>query len=293
MRNLENRLGVSQELLRHTDVSTQASHGSQQNSVGVISFIAPTEFVYLPSKGEYYPVGHPLRGKESVEIKQMTAKEEDILANKSYIKKGVAIDKLLESLIVDKSIDIDQMLVGDKNALLVAARVSGYGPEYTVGIVCPECQHKFDHEFNLADVLNTSTESSFISSEEVKKTDNATFLVTLPASKLSVEFRLLTSTDEKELVKLMESRRKLNSPTEISIVEQLKTLIVSINGVTDRGQLDAAISNLPARDSRHLRVAVQNVTPNVDFSQEVQCPSCFAENRLEVPMTVEFFWPKR
>jgi hypothetical protein len=176
----------------------------------------------------------------------------------------------------------------------VAARVSGYGPEYTVGIVCPECQHKFENQFDLTSVLNSSTESSFIDSDEVKKTENSTFLVTLPVSKLNVEFRLLTSTDEKELVKLMESRRKLNSTTtEISIVEQLKMLIVSINGVTDRGQLNSAIERLPARDSRHLRVAFQNVTPNVDFSQDVQCPSCFAENRLEVPMTVEFFWPKR
>ena len=88
----------------------------------------PTEVVDLPSKGKLYPPDSPL-ASGTIEMKYMTAKEEDILTNQNYIEKGIVIDKLLQALIVDKTIDYNELLVGDKNALLIAARILGYGKE--------------------------------------------------------------------------------------------------------------------------------------------------------------------
>ena len=95
------------------------------------NFKFPTEMVDLPSKGHFYVDGHPL-SKGKVEVKYMTAREEDILTSQNLIKQGVVIDKLLQSLIVDKSIKVDDMLVGDKNAIMVAARILGYGKNYEI-----------------------------------------------------------------------------------------------------------------------------------------------------------------
>ena len=89
----------------------------------------PTEIVDLPSKGHFYVQGHPLSSGK-VEIKYMTAKEEDILTSQNLIQQGTVIEKLLQSLIVDKSVKVDDMLIGDKNAIMGAARILGYGKDY-------------------------------------------------------------------------------------------------------------------------------------------------------------------
>ena len=102
-----------------------------------MQFVAPTEFVDLPSRGEFYPEDHPLHNKETIEIRYMTARDEDILVNKSYIQKGVVLEKLLESVILDKNIPVSSLLGGDKNAVLIATRVTGYGSEYETKVACP------------------------------------------------------------------------------------------------------------------------------------------------------------
>ena len=122
------------------------------------NFIVPTEVVDLPSKGKYYPEGHPLKGVDSIEIRHMTAKEEDILTSQSLIKKGLAITKLLQSIIIDKSIRVDDLLIGDKNALLVASRIHGYGPEYNVTLNCPNCGARFETVADLNDIQEKQLE---------------------------------------------------------------------------------------------------------------------------------------
>ena len=111
----------------------------QGESGGGFSFVVPTEFVALPSEGKFYPPDHPLHNAESIEIRQMTAKEEDILTSRTLIKKGIALERVIKNLIVDKTIDPDGLLVGDRNAIIIATRVSGYGNDYTTKISCPNC----------------------------------------------------------------------------------------------------------------------------------------------------------
>ena len=144
-RSNENRLGVP-------TTPPEETTGLKQPSLegGGLKFITPTEFVELPSKGLFYPDDHPLFNQEVIEIKHMTTKEEDILTSVALLKKGLALDRMLESIIVDKRIKTDNLLVGDKNALLVAARAHGYGAAYETAITCPRCDATQDYSFDLS-----------------------------------------------------------------------------------------------------------------------------------------------
>ena len=129
-----------------TDSPQQLAQNVENND---FSFIVPTEIVDLPSRGVLYTQGHPLHGKDSIEIKQMTAKEEDMLTSRSLLKKGVALDRVLSSIITDKSINADTLLVGDRNAIIIAARISAYGNDYTTKVTCPSCGTVQEYGFDL------------------------------------------------------------------------------------------------------------------------------------------------
>jgi hypothetical protein len=159
-----------------------------------MSYVVPTELVELPSGGQFYPKNSTLHGTESVEIRHMTAKDEDILVNKSFISNGVVLDKLLESVIVDKSINVDDLLVGDKNALLVAARISGYGSDYETKVLCPACGSISENSFDLNLIESADPKEE---KYEVQRTENGTFLFELPSSRADVEIRPFTGRDER------------------------------------------------------------------------------------------------
>ena len=123
-----------------------------------LHFVAPTEFVELPSKGMGYDESHPLCNKDTIEIRFMTAKDEDILSSRTLLKKGLAIERFLDNIIVDKSISASTLLVGDRNAIVIAARISGYGSEYQTSAQCPTCGDQQPMTFNLKDqIIKEST----------------------------------------------------------------------------------------------------------------------------------------
>lgn len=284
MRNNEERFGPPVMEDNGSAASVVQQVESSQN-VG-LNFVSPTEFVDLPSGGRFYPSGHPLHGKDSVEIKFMTAKEEDILTSKSLLKKGVAIDRMLQSLLVDKNLKLEHMLSGDKNAILIAARMSGYGPEYGVQITCPSCEEKQTFSFDLSSLEHKDL--SDLDDLQLEPTQRGTFVYTLPRTKVKVEFRLLTSGDESQMTQEMLRAKK----EETTSTDQLKRVIVSVNGVEDKMQLKHFIENMPAADARFLRAAIRRSTPDVNMSQDFVCASCGHEEEMEVPLTTEFFWPK-
>ena len=280
-RNNEERLGVKKE-------SPEAPLYDMEEP-SAFSFVVPTEIVDLPSKGEYYLPEHPLHKVDTVEIRYMTAKEEDILTSRSLLKKGVAIDRLLQNVVVDKNIRIDDLLVGDKNALIIAARITGYGREYNVKVVCPFCGANQEHPFDLEAAEHKCPENF----EELgaTKTDNGTFFIELPKTKISVEVRLLTGRDEKELLRHEEKRKKLKLQ-EATLTDQMKKMIVSVNGNDSQGVIYEFIDNMPATDSRQLRNVYADVTPNINLDREVTCEECGVENEIVIPFSAQFFWPK-
>jgi hypothetical protein len=256
---------------------------------GSFSFATPTEHVDLPSQGKYYSESHPLHNEESIEIRFMTAKEEDILTSKSLLKKGIAIDRLLQSIVIDKSINVDSLLVGDRNALLVASRITGFGEDYEIKVACPSCAEYSEYTFDLSEI-----ENSIASTPEelgITETDSGTFILHLPLTKTDVELRLLNGKDERRILQMQESKRKRNI-SETSTTDQLSAIIVSVNGEDDAVTIGQLIQNLPTRDVRYLRGVYDKLVPNIDMTQEFACPACDTITDLEVPFTTSFFWPK-
>lgn len=265
---------------------------SGNNSGQTLAFSAPTEFVELPSKGKLYPEGHPLHGKDSVEIRHMTAREEDILTNTALIKKGIAVDRMLQNIIQTPGVKMEDMLVGDKNALTVAARITGFGPEYATKIRCPACGETADFEFNLnsGKVVNP-LEGEL--PEGVEATERDTFLISgLPGCQNVVEVRLMTGRDEQALAQASEQKKKHNMQPTL-ITDQLKMIIVAIDGEENHQKIGNFVTNMPLRTTKALRKVYRDLTPNLDLTQNYSCRNCQFEDVMEVPFSTEFFWPKQ
>ena len=255
-----------------------------------LDFSTPTEFVELPSEGRYYPEDHPLHNESVVEIRHMTAKDEDILTSRALLKKGLALDRFLKNILVDKRIDMDSLYVGDKNAILVGARVTGYGPSYDTQITCPVCAttNKFSFDLDEPDVYSGGEFGEY----DILENPQGTFTIKTPSTKVDVEVKLFTGRDEKYLMKNAEEKKKRKLP-ESSLTDQLNLMIVSVNQRTDNVTIKSFIDNMPARDARYLREAYEKCVPNVDLAQGFTCSTCdYETDQMEVPFTTDFFWPK-
>ena len=291
-RNDSRRLGVKAGATGTPTPPIMDIEGDGENESSPLSFVVPTEFVDLPSKGLYYPENHPLHKVDCIEIRHMTAKDEDILTSRTLLKKGIALDRFLQNIVTNKKVDIRKMLVGDKNALVVAARISGYGADYNTRVTCPACLAKVEHLFDLNDSAVKSADDIDFKDLDVEQTDRGTFLLTLPKMNVTVELKLLNGIDEAEIVRLSEQNKK-NKKVESMLTQQLFRTIVSVNGDTSKKTINYVVDNMPATDARHLRKKYQAITPTIDMTQHFECVDCGHEQEMEVPFTTDFFWPDR
>ena len=244
----------------------------------------PTEIVDLPSKGFFYEESNPLSSGQ-VEIKYMTAKEEDILTSTNLIKKGVVLDKLLQSLIVS-DINYDSLLVGDKNALMVAARILGYGKDYKIEVNCPACNAKNEDNIDL-----TQLEHKELDFDSYEKGVNE-FEFTLPASNRHIKYKLLCSADDRSIDAELKSLKKFNKDVDSEITTRLKHVVTAIDGETDKGKIRKFIDEeFLSRDSLAFRNHLSEFTADVDMNYYFSCAECAHEKVMPIPMTVEFFWP--
>lgn len=257
------------------------------NSEGLFNFATPTEYVELPSGGRYYLDDHPLHNVDKLEIRFMTAKDEDILTSKSLMKQGVAIDRLIDNLLVDKRIRSTDLLSGDKNALLIAARASAFGAEYRTKVTCPSCGTVCEHQFDLTEIK--PKELPDFEELAVEETEDGTFTFMTPRTKVEVEIKLLSSKEESDLVQQIERRAKKGLP-EGTLTSLLNSIIVSVNGVTNRVQLYQFVENLPSQDSRHIKNIYQKIIPSLNMKQDFSCSSCNYNQEVDIPITVDFFW---
>jgi hypothetical protein len=237
-------------------------------------FKLPTEMVELPSKGLLYPEDSEL-AKGVIEMKYMTAKEEDILTNQSYIRNGTVLDKLMKSLIVSK-INYDDLLIGDKNAIMVASRVLGYGNEYAFEYGGEE------HTVDLSTLDNKPLNEELFTSRVNE------FTFTLPKSKNTITFKLLTHKDEQEINRELEGLKKINKDSSPELSTRLKHMITSVEGNRDKKDIREFVDNyLLAQDSRALREYVREIQPDVDLTF---FPNG-SNDRVSLPIGLKFFWP--
>ena len=287
MRNNEKRLGLGGDGAPVEDAAAPAQQ------ISPLDFVVPTEFVELPSQGKFYPEGHPLRGQEVVEIKFMTTKQEDILTSQALIKRGLAIDRLIDSLFVDTRLKSQDLLSGDRNAILIAARKSGYGAAYVTTVSCPACSTPGEHVFDLEEVATTAKclDREYLSEINAEcDEENGLLNLTLPKTKAVVGLKLMTGHDEARLFSM--SKKKVKSLVETSVTDHLKVVIKTVNGQADKFLIGRFVESLPISDSRFLKDMYAELIPTVDLKQTYSCAVCGHIDEMEVPFNTEFFWPK-
>ena len=243
-------------------------------------FKLPTEVVELPSKGLIYPKDNPLSSGK-IEMKYMTAKEEDILTNQNYIKQGTVLDKLLQSLIVSE-VNYNDLVTGDKNALLIAARGLGYGKDYGFQYIDKNGDNA-EASVDLSEIEDKFLDPSHLATKGVNE-----FSFTLPHSENEVTFKILTHGDEKAIDKEVVGMKKINGGVAPEASTRLKHLITSVGGDREKKSIREFVDKyMLARDSRALREEYRRVAPDVELTFYPEG----AEEGIPIPITLSFFWP--
>lgn len=274
-----------QESASHPDDLTEGiqKHDVMQSDFG---WQVPVEAVPVPSEGKVYHPNSTMHARHVLEIKAMTAQEEDILTSRALIQQGTVIKTLLESCLLDKTVDVDELLLGDKNALMVSVRITGYGSSYGATVSCPECARSSSQDFDLS-----LMEIKRLELEPVSPGENR-FEFRLPVTGKVVQFKFLTGYDENEITTTADRRRKMmDSGAENMVTTRLSHQIISVDNVADRNKLGMFVRNMPAQDSRKLRNYISEHEPGVDMRVWMSCPHCSADSRVALPLGSNFFWP--
>ena len=241
----------------------------------------PTEVIDLPSQGKVYPKDSPL-AEGKIELKYMTTREEDILMSQNLIKKGVVIDKLLDSLIVTKGVKQTDLILGDKNAVLVAARILAYGPEYNVEVTNPnDLDQKVQHTFDLSKCPFKELP------KDVDYTNNS-FDYTTEIGKNKLKLKLLTGADETLIEKELTQSKKYGYDSDIST--RLRYIVTEVDGDSKPETITSFTQNMLARDSVALRNYIKEISPDIDMTSEIEIGGETVS--VSIPLTVEFFWPQ-
>jgi hypothetical protein len=207
----------------------------------------PTVLVSLPSKGLVYPASSPLRSG-TIEMRYMTAYDEDILTNSSYIRAGVAIDNLLRALIVT-NVSIDDLVIGDKDAMIIAARLHGYGPDYAVVITEPNTNNKLERVLNLQDLQ--------FKPFELQSNENGEF--TFKDSGIDIKFKFLCKREIESL------------SVEHALSDFLRVSIKEINGTRQQSDIDNFVRyQMTPGQSKKLRTYISNNMPGIKLDAEFQ-----------------------
>ena len=247
----------------------------------------PTEVIELPSQGKAYAEGHPL-SKGTVEIKYMTAREEDILASQNLIRKGVVLDKLFESVVVEEGLDIGDIFVGDKNAILLATRILGYGADYEIEITDPSTLELQKVTIDLSKVQTKDIDFNKLNSDNLYEFE-------LPTLKKNIKFKLLTHKDEIDINKDIQAMQRLSGKGDIpsqDVSTRLRYMIQEVDGNTDRGFINNFVkNNLLARDSRALRNYVRELSPDLDLTFQFTSDITGDTEALDIPFGTGFFYP--
>jgi hypothetical protein len=243
----------------------------------------PTETIELPSKGLLYPPSHPLASGK-IEMKYMSAYHEDILTNQNYIKQGTVIDKLLQALIVTP-VNYNEILICDKNALMIAARILGYGKDYSFSINNPVTKENDTVTIDLS-----TLKEKYLNESLITKGVNS-FTYVLPQTKNEITFKLLNIADEIAIENELKALKKLYPNESFDITTRLKHTITSVNGLLDKKDIKEFVDKmLMIQDSRSLRKYIKEVSPEIllEFNYD---KDGYTEEGVNIPVGLNFFWP--
>jgi len=273
----------TKQVTRGISKPTETPQTQPQQFIEPKSYPFPTEVISLPSKGLCYPESNPL-SKGEITIKLMTAKEEDILTSANLIRKGIHLDKLLESVVVEPGVNINDLLIGDKNAILVTSRMLAFGPEYNVSVNDPVEKEPVEVAIDLSKIKIKEINESLLNR-------NNEYSYTLPVSKIPVKFKLLTHGDEIAINKDVEASEK-TLKTGNEITARYRKIITEVDGNREFGYISSFVANrLLAGDSKGLRKYMTEITPDLDLTFEYTSPYSGDTEALRIPFGVNFFYP--
>lgn len=247
-------------------------------------FMYPTEIITLPSHGKYYPVDHPVKQSGgNLEIKYMTAKEEDILTSTNLLRKGLALDKFLDSIIVHDGVSHVDLSSNDLVAVMIASRVLSYGKDYDITVTCDVCHSETVHIIDLSQLETPD--------ELVEPNPDGTLTFDLPTGR-TVTIRVLTRGEEEKIER--ENEEMENRGLQVNrVTSRLRKIIIELDGVTDKPQLSKMVENMVVAESREIRKQYDRITPTIDISISIPCSNSECKNIIEgeLPITAKFFWP--
>ena len=246
-------------------------------------FKVPTETIELPSQGKLYAEGSEL-SKGVVEMSYMTAKHEDILTNINLLRKGIAVETVLKSLI-QSPINYDDLIIGDRNALIISARILAYGSEYSFQYTDPQTGEQETHVFDLSTLDHKKVDMSLLTSKNE-------FEFELPHTKNVVTFKILTVADDIKIQEEFDGLKKALGVEPGRITLRLKHQLTSINGEYSSKVVRDFIDGgyLLSKDALELRRYISKVTPDVNTNTTFTAKSG-EEVTMELPMGAEFFFP--
>lgn len=250
--------------------------------------VYPTERIFLPSKGKLYAIDNPL-SQGFIDLRYPTARDEDILTSKQLIQNGTVIDLFINNLIADKKIDANTILIGDKNAIILAARILAYGKDYQVDIKCPSCGQSKPEKIDISQFQ--SKELAYLD----EHTNSNEFSISLPATKAVVKFRILTSGDESNIEAELKSmkKHKLDKKYDSEVTTRIRHAIISVETLDGKKieNLKSFVDNMPSLDAKTFRDRIRELSPNVDMNFNYECEACGHEGRMTMPLGISFFWP--
>ena len=253
-----------------------------------LSFVVNKEIVKLPSAGNFYSENSPLSGLESVEIKAMTAKEEDIIMNESFVNEGTVFNRLIDSIVTTPGVLAKDMQDCDKMAILLHARKTGYGDGIELSVICDHCDHKFETAASISKILEQSTASSEEGDWTIEE-GSGLVCMTLPMTDIKVKIKVLTPEDREHLRLTIKKKKQLNIECS-ETVEFLRKVIISANDVVDEVMINQLCEVIPTSDVRKITKAHNSCTPSMDMVTNITCPSCNADLAKEVPFSLGWFW---
>jgi hypothetical protein len=257
----------------------------QQTQQAAPTFDFPTQVISLPSEGKVYAESNPL-SKGTLEIKYMTAREEDILADRNLINKGIVLQKLLESVVVQPGVNVDDLVIGDINAVYLATRMLGYGPDYDVEITDPFSGEKQKVTIDLSAIQTKDIDYSRLNSQN-------RYELTLPVSKKKLIVRLLTHKDEKDITQETQAMERLTKGKSVGtdVTTRFKYMIVEVDGNSDRGFINKFVPNMLAGDTKALRNFFKELSPDLNMKYDFVSEVTGESEALDIPFGISFFYP--
>lgn len=262
--------------------------------------IQPLDVCELPTKGVFYPAGSPLYDTDRVEFRDMTSEEEDLLANKVLLRKGLVFDKLFKNVLTNKNIEPEKMTIVDRKALMIRVRINSYGPEYKVDLSCPKCGRQQTIAADLQKAYDESTAKikdleDNMNFFHVERVSNDNFAFVLPKTGKKVQIRILTGEDEHKMLKRAENKKKAFKGADVLeekvFTELLESLVVSFDGVTDPAVVNTFCRTLPAMDSQKIREVYYFISCNFKLMTDFECEDydCGHTGKVELPLTADLF----